>query len=119
MKKILNCYIGNVCPSDAEPTDAAIEYGCDACEYIKDNKIQGCTSFVFMAGRAPDGETYKDIGKCTQAWESILLVENAMTNRGQTQALESFRNETVKRQDVMIEKAERPLVAVPPKLING
>lgn len=33
-------------------------------------------------------------------WLPILLVENAQTNRGQTEALESFRNETIKGQNV-------------------
>ena len=34
-------------------------------------------------------------------WQPILLVENAQTNRGQTQALESFRNEVVTGQQIL------------------
>jgi len=33
------------------------------------------------------------------SWMPMLQVEMSSTNRGQTQALESFRNETVKGQE--------------------
>lgn len=47
--------------------------------------------------------------RCAMAWMPILLIENASTNRGQTAALESFRNETVKRQDVFNALASQSL----------
>lgn len=65
------------------------------CEEIKDNKINRCALYTQLAGKDP--QTGEDINtwKCSLAWMPILLVENAMTNRGQTAALESFRNESV------------------------
>jgi len=47
-----------------------------------------------MAGQLPDG-TETNERKCALAWMPILLVENAMTNRSQSAAIESFRNEMV------------------------
>lgn len=67
------------------------------CEEIKDNKLHRCRWYTCIAGRNP--QTGEDINdwNCAIAWEPLLLVENAMTNRGQTAAIESFRNETVEQ----------------------
>ncbi|WAK01871.1 hypothetical protein [Methylobacter sp. YRD-M1] len=67
------------------------------CREIKDNKIYECAWFVKLAGTNPQtGEEIDEWG-CAMAWTPILLVENANTNRGQTAAIESFRNETVQQ----------------------
>lgn len=65
------------------------------CETIKDNKIHRCRWFVKLAGKNPQTNEDVDEWNCAITWSPILLVENAMTNRGQTAAIESFRNETV------------------------
>jgi hypothetical protein len=67
------------------------------CEEVKDGAIHRCMWFIQLAGKDP--QTGEDINtnKCSLAWLPILLVENAMTNRGQTAALESFRNESVQQ----------------------
>jgi hypothetical protein len=65
------------------------------CREIKDNKIYNCAWFVKLAGTNPQtGEEIDEHG-CSMAWMPVLLIENANTNRGQTAAIESFRNETV------------------------
>lgn len=65
------------------------------CETIKNNKVHRCRWFVEIAGMHP--QTGEQVNKrdCAMAWLPILVIENAATNRGQTQALESFRNEVV------------------------
>lgn len=71
------------------------------CEEIKDNKLYRCAWYVKLQGRAPDGTIYDD-WKCAIAWQPILMTEMSSTNRGQTSAIESLRNETIKRQDMAL-----------------
>lgn len=56
--------------------------------------------YTCLAGENPQTGEIIDEWKCSMAWMPIMLVENANTNRGQTAALESFRNEAVRGQDV-------------------
>lgn len=97
------CGAGNICPSSAEPTEQALSYGCSACQYIKNNKVSSCSNFVKLNGIDPtDSTKVFDEWGCAIAFVPIMLVEVSSTNRGKTQALESFRNETIKRQDVAL-----------------
>lgn len=68
------------------------------CEEIKDNKLYRCRWYVHLKGKDPQSEEVLDKWDCSIAWLPILSVENSQTNRGQTQALESFRNEFVQAQ---------------------
>lgn len=68
------------------------------CEKIKDDKIHRCRWYIALKGKDPQSEKEIDEWGCAMSWLPILLVENARTNRGQTQALESFRNEVTKNQ---------------------
>ena len=101
MKVIVECAYGNIMPKGANPTEGAEKFGCNACEYIFENKIKRCHKFVYLAGQDPQHEDQRfiDEGKCSDTWGPILQIEMANTNRGQTAALESFRNETVKGQN--------------------
>lgn len=81
------------------------------CEEIKDNQIRRCRWYVCLKGKDPQSEKEIDEWGCSMAWLPVLLIENAQTNRGQTQALESFRNEMVKGQNdfnsIMLSIADR------------
>ena len=68
------------------------------CEEIKDNKLYRCRWYKELAGKDPQSNKQISERDCAIAWGPLLSVEVAMTNRGQTAALESFRNETVKGQ---------------------
>ena len=70
------------------------------CEEIKDNKLHRCAWYTCLAGQHPQTGEMIDEWRCAMAWIPVMLVENANTNRGQTAALESFRNETVQGQQV-------------------
>ena len=70
------------------------------CEGIRDNQAFRCKWYIALRGKNPQSEEMIDDWQCAMYWLPILLVENAQTNRGQTQALESFRNEMVKGQDI-------------------
>jgi hypothetical protein len=67
------------------------------CEEIKDNKLYRCAWYTQLAGTNPQTDETINESKCALAWMPLLLVENAGTNRGQTAALESFRNEVINR----------------------
>ena len=63
------------------------------CEKAIDGHLERCAWYVEIAGVHPQtGDETREWG-CSMAWMPILLIENARTNRGQTAALESFRNE--------------------------
>ena len=68
------------------------------CEVVKDNKIHRCAWYTCLAGQHPQTGEMIDEWKCAMSWMPIMLVENANTNRGQTAAIESFRNETIQGQ---------------------
>lgn len=70
------------------------------CERILGDSIVRCAWYTCLAGQHPQTGEMVDEWKCAMAWIPIMLVENANTNRGQTAALESFRNETVEQQTV-------------------
>jgi len=69
------------------------------CEEVKDGKIHRCIWYTKIVGKNPQSEEQIDEWKCAIAWMPILQVEMSQTNRGQTRVLESFRNETTKRQE--------------------
>jgi hypothetical protein len=68
------------------------------CEEVKDNKIYRCAWYTKMVGLDPNTGKEVDDWACAMSWMPMLQVEMSSTNRGQTAALESFRNETVKGQ---------------------
>lgn len=69
------------------------------CEEIKDNKLHRCRWYVCLAGKDPQSEKEIDEWGCAMEWMPLMMVEVAQTNRGQTQALCSMRDETVSRQE--------------------
>ena len=81
------------------------------CEEVKDGAIHRCAWFTQMQGQHPStGESVDEWG-CAIAWMPVLSVEMSRTNRGQTAALESFRNEVVKGNNALaIAMASAPML---------
>lgn len=81
--------------------DLEVEFTCplgSECEEIRDNKIYRCMWYTKVVGADPNtGETHDD-WSCAISWMPTLQIEMSQTNRSQSAALESFRNETVKGQ---------------------
>ena len=71
------------------------------CEEVKDNQVHRCHWYTEMTGQDAQGNDH-NTWRCAMAWMPILQVEVAGTNRGQTAAIESLRNETVKRQNLAL-----------------
>lgn len=66
------------------------------CEKAVDGKVERCRWFVRVQGMDPQTGQSVDKDDCAITWLPILTIEMSRTNRGQTAALESFRNEMVK-----------------------
>ena len=68
------------------------------CEEIKDNKIHRCMWYTKIVGLDANTGEHVDDWSCAISYMPMLQVEMSNTNRSQSAALESFRNETVKGQ---------------------
>ena len=71
------------------------------CETAKEGYIERCMWYTKLTGVGPDGKD-RDEWSCAITWMPLLQIEMANTNRGQTAALESMRDENIKRQDVAL-----------------
>lgn len=70
-------------------------------DIIKDGEVihlTRCRWYIKLKGKNPQSNEPIDNWGCAMSFLPILLIENAQTNRGQTRALESFRNEVIKEQ---------------------
>jgi hypothetical protein len=69
------------------------------CETVVGKVIKRCAWYCKLVGNDPS--TGKDVDEwgCSMSFMPMLMVEMSGTNRGQTEALESMRNETVKGQE--------------------
>jgi hypothetical protein len=89
--------------------------GVQDCEYTKDGKNYRCRWYVPLAGKDPQSGEMIDEWKCAIAWGPIMSVEIANTNRGQTSAIESLRNETVNQAQttnaILFEAAQKSRMA--------
>jgi len=85
------------------------KYSCplgSECEKIVDDHIEKCVWYVKLAGMNPQTGEEMDEEKCAMAWMPLMMTEVAGTNRGQTSALESMRNEQVKGHEEFMEKID-------------
>jgi hypothetical protein len=63
-------------------------------------KQMDCAWFIKVVGKNPNtGEDLEDWG-CSMAWMPILMIENSQQQRSTGAAVESFRNEMVKSNEV-------------------
>lgn len=65
------------------------------------DKVERCAWYIQMRGTDYAGQE-KDEWNCAIAWQPILQVEVAQTNRGISASVQSMRNEQTKRQDTAI-----------------
>ena len=106
MKTIITCSAGRTLPEGAESTENADSFGCSACEYVNDNRVHRCNEFIELAGVDAQGKDWNR-WTCAKTAMPSLLIESASTNRSVAMAIESQRNEQIKRQDKMLELAEQ------------
>ena len=87
------------------------------CPLIKEDCIQTkCSWFTQIRGQNPNtGEDIDEYG-CAIAWMPIMMIENSQQQRQTGAAVESFRNEMVKANEV---NTQVLIAAANQKLING
>jgi hypothetical protein len=71
------------------------------CFEIKDNTPIRCAWHIKLCGYDAQGKEHDEWG-CAICWLPTLQLEIASTNRGQTSAIESMRNEQIKRMDIAL-----------------
>jgi hypothetical protein len=59
-----------------------------------------CAWFLKIAGKDPQSQKEIDEWGCSMAWLPILMIENSQMQRQTGAAVESFRNEMVKSNEV-------------------
>ena len=62
------------------------------CEEATGGKVLRCAWYIKLVGKDPQSEKEYNEWRCAMGWLPIMLVEVSQTNRGQTGAIESFRN---------------------------
>jgi hypothetical protein len=70
------------------------------CEEVRDNKVHRCAWFIQIAGENPQTGEVQDEKGCAMTWVPVLLIENSRQQRSTSAAVESFRNEMVKSNEV-------------------
>ena len=91
-----------------------IVYTCplgSECEEAKDGKIYRCRWYVKLVGTDPQTGNPIDEFRCTQEWSVIMDVENTQQVKQTGAAIESFRNNMVAQNNVLLNSTT--------KLING
>ena len=63
-------------------------------------KLFECAWFIQIRGQNPNTGADVDEWGCSQAWLPVLMVENSQQQRQTGAAVESFRNEMVKANEV-------------------
>lgn len=77
------------------------------CPLIKKGCIEHrCKFFIHLIGNNPNTGQPVDKYDCAVAWLPILLVEGAQQTRQAGAAIESFRNEVVKQNEVLNAKLQ-------------
>lgn len=70
------------------------------CPLIKKECVESkCRFWIHITGKHPQSGVSLDHFDCAVAWLPVLLVDNARHTVGVQAAVESMRNEVVKRQD--------------------
>lgn len=77
------------------------------CEKVdkETGNINRCAWFTTLAGRNPQTGEQVDEKACAIAWLPVMQVEVAQSNRGTAEAVVSLREETIKRQDSLLDIA--------------
>lgn len=72
------------------------------CETARDGTLYRCRWYRAVRGEHPQTGAETDEWDCSIPWTLIGVLESARTNRGQTAALESFRNEVVQGNNSLV-----------------
>lgn len=94
-----------------------VKYSCPlgaTCEEVKDGAIHRCQWFTRVRGRDMNTGEEVDDWRCAMNWLPMLLIENSGMQRATSVAVESFRNEMVKANEVNQQVLLAAIQDVPP-----
>lgn len=76
--------------------------GCECIEdgSIKDGQLVSCRFWINVQGTSPQTGEVVNHYDCSMAWMPVLMIENSKVNRETGAAVESFRNEMVKSNEI-------------------
>lgn len=77
-----------------------------------------CPLWIHVRGKHPQSDAEVDRWDCALAWMPVLLIENSQKQHQTGAAVESFRNEMVKANEVNRQMMLTGIDSVP-RLING
>ena len=72
-----------------------------------------CWKWVQIQGHNPNTGEPDTQWKCADAWVPLLMIENSQQQRKTGAAVESFRNESVKQSNILIEQREQVIKTIP------
>lgn len=72
------------------------------CEKIVGDHIERCAWYISLVGTDPTTGDKVDERKCAIAWQPLLAIEANGTGFKVATAIQSLRNETIKRQDIAL-----------------
>ena len=70
------------------------------CEEAKDGALHRCAWYIQVRGTNPNDGKEVDQWGCSMAWMPLLAIENSQQQRQTGAAVESFRNEMVKNNEM-------------------
>lgn len=86
-----------------------VQHNCPLNKFNPCKKLE-CAWFIKLAGMNPNtGDSIDEYG-CSIAWLPVLLVENSQQSRSTGAAVESFRNEMVRQNNMLLETASDKLL---------
>lgn len=72
------------------------------CEKARDGYIERCAWYTEIEGKNPQNGERINEWRCAISWLPMLQIESNGVNISTNAAIESMRNETVKRQDLAL-----------------
>ena len=81
------------------------------CERVIDGAIERCAWYVKLEGEHPQSGEKMNESRCAMAWIPVLQIEGNGQNRHITTAVQSLRNETIKRQNAALEMVKNAQIS--------
>ncbi len=72
------------------------------CISIEDNTQILCPWYIKVQGKDPQSDELIDEHRCAVAWMPTLMIEHSLHERQTGAAVESFRNEMVKQNNLLL-----------------
>lgn len=72
------------------------------CEKVANGVIERCAWYVKIEGNNPNTGAFMSESRCSMAWQPLLMIDTNGKLNENIAAIQSMRNETIKRQDAAL-----------------